>query len=460
MAERRAAHRRRRPRARRQTDGVGRYLLAVLRVWADDAGSAAPLHGFLAIERTASRDSHSANAFTAHVEPTPKAGTIWEQTRLAQRGRRDDARCVFRGGLHGAAAARRAHSSWRSTTCRSSRTRSGFATREGLRRQWTDQGGRAERAASRDDLRVFRRRDRAVARRRRATDRRGAAGRAHRSPDDEPAGRDRPSCCLSVRSSIGAGIPELLAGVRASGRGRCRRRGSCWSATTARIRRSIPGRWRSSSASAIASTGANTSSDAELDIAYRQARVFVFLSDYEGFAMTPLEALAHGVPSVLLDTPVAREVYGDAARLVPPDPTGDCRGADVAAGRRRGPCGACWREDAPGWPTSPGSRPRRPSARRWRRRPPSDRVRPRHHHRQLQHARGSAGAVSPRCTRTARATSTKSSSSTTRRPTAASDAVRAAWPAVDVVRARAKRRLRRGQQRRDSRDVRRRWCCC
>jgi glycosyltransferase involved in cell wall biosynthesis len=61
-------------------------------------------------------------------------------------------------------------------------------------------------------------------------------------------------------------------------------------------------------------------SDVELARLYGQARVFVFLSEYEGFAMTPLEALARGVPSVLLDVPVAREVYGPAARLVPLDP--------------------------------------------------------------------------------------------------------------------------------------------
>ena len=60
--------------------------------------------------------------------------------------------------------------------------------------------------------------------------------------------------------------------------------------------------------------------DDELTALYRRARAFVFLSDYEGFAMTPLEAIAHGVPPVLLDTPVAREVYGQAARYVPPDP--------------------------------------------------------------------------------------------------------------------------------------------
>jgi glycosyltransferase involved in cell wall biosynthesis len=56
--------------------------------------------------------------------------------------------------------------------------------------------------------------------------------------------------------------------------------------------------------------------DATLDRLYASARVFAFLSDYEGFAMTPMEALAHGVPPVLLDTEVAREVYGPAALLV------------------------------------------------------------------------------------------------------------------------------------------------
>lgn len=60
--------------------------------------------------------------------------------------------------------------------------------------------------------------------------------------------------------------------------------------------------------------------DEELDRLYASARVFAFLSDYEGFAMTPMEALARGVPSVLLDTPVGREVYGDAAHFVEATP--------------------------------------------------------------------------------------------------------------------------------------------
>ena len=56
--------------------------------------------------------------------------------------------------------------------------------------------------------------------------------------------------------------------------------------------------------------------DAELDALYAQARAFAFLSEYEGLGLTPLEALAAGVPPVLLDTPVAREACGDAALYV------------------------------------------------------------------------------------------------------------------------------------------------
>jgi glycosyltransferase involved in cell wall biosynthesis len=56
--------------------------------------------------------------------------------------------------------------------------------------------------------------------------------------------------------------------------------------------------------------------EATRDDLYRRASVFAFLSEYEGFGFTPLEALAEGVPPVVLDTPVAREIYGEAARYV------------------------------------------------------------------------------------------------------------------------------------------------
>jgi glycosyltransferase involved in cell wall biosynthesis len=59
----------------------------------------------------------------------------------------------------------------------------------------------------------------------------------------------------------------------------------------------------------------------QLAALYHRARAFVFLSEYEGFGLTPLEALGAGVPIVVLDTPVAREVYRDAAiYLARPDP--------------------------------------------------------------------------------------------------------------------------------------------
>lgn len=63
-------------------------------------------------------------------------------------------------------------------------------------------------------------------------------------------------------------------------------------------------------------------SDEQLQRLYADASAFAFLSEYEGFGLTPLEALASGVPVVLLDTPVAREICGDAATYVTrPDPS-------------------------------------------------------------------------------------------------------------------------------------------
>jgi alpha-1,3-rhamnosyl/mannosyltransferase len=68
-------------------------------------------------------------------------------------------------------------------------------------------------------------------------------------------------------------------------------------------------------------------SDAELNGLYSSARAFAFLSEYEGLGLTPLEALACGVPPVLLDTPIAHESAGEAALYVR---KGDIQGTAAA----------------------------------------------------------------------------------------------------------------------------------
>ncbi len=70
--------------------------------------------------------------------------------------------------------------------------------------------------------------------------------------------------------------------------------------------------------------------EAALSEFYGEARAFAFLSEYEGLGLTPLEALAAGVPSVLLDTPVARESCNGAALYVP---LGDLRATTQALER-------------------------------------------------------------------------------------------------------------------------------
>ena len=74
--------------------------------------------------------------------------------------------------------------------------------------------------------------------------------------------------------------------------------------------------------------------DADLASLYQQARAFVFLSEYEGFAMTPLEALGSGAPVVLLDTEVAREYLWPGSHLRrTARPRAHCRGPRAGAVR-------------------------------------------------------------------------------------------------------------------------------
>ena len=75
--------------------------------------------------------------------------------------------------------------------------------------------------------------------------------------------------------------------------------------------------------------------DGDLSSLYASASTFVFLSDYEGFGLTPLEAMAAGIPTVVLDTPIAREIYGTAALFIPhPEPGADRECARTSSRRR------------------------------------------------------------------------------------------------------------------------------
>jgi glycosyltransferase involved in cell wall biosynthesis len=61
--------------------------------------------------------------------------------------------------------------------------------------------------------------------------------------------------------------------------------------------------------------------DEDLPFIYDGAKVFAYLSFFEGFGLPPLEAMACGVPVVTSDTTSLPEVVGDAGIAVPPADT-------------------------------------------------------------------------------------------------------------------------------------------
>jgi glycosyltransferase involved in cell wall biosynthesis len=62
-----------------------------------------------------------------------------------------------------------------------------------------------------------------------------------------------------------------------------------------------------------------TADDAAVTRAYRESSVAVCPSRFEGFGLTPIEAVASGIRVVASDIPPHREFVGGAARLFPPD---------------------------------------------------------------------------------------------------------------------------------------------
>jgi glycosyltransferase involved in cell wall biosynthesis len=74
-----------------------------------------------------------------------------------------------------------------------------------------------------------------------------------------------------------------------------------------------------------------TADDAAVTRAYREASVAVCPSRFEGFGLTPIEAVASGISVVASDIPPHREFVGGAARLFPPDDPAALAAAITAA---------------------------------------------------------------------------------------------------------------------------------
>lgn len=298
--------------------GAGRYLGQLLRHW--DALGAARVHRFSLYAHAPVDPGTRLLDIAAHVLPGA-GGTTWEQVTLAAALRRDRPDVLFApaytaplwSGIPTALAVHdvsfAAHPEW-------------FRPREGMRRRVMTRRAAARArvvltlsAFSRDEivkhLRVPPGRVRVIPL---------GLGLATDAPSP-PAAGDREPVVLFVGSVFNRRHVPVL--IRAMSRVAACHPGA---------RLSVVGDNRTFPHEDLAAIAAEAGvrarvalesfvSDEALGARYREAAVFVFLSEYEGFGLTPLEALAAGVPIVVLDTPVAREVYGAAARYVArPDP--------------------------------------------------------------------------------------------------------------------------------------------
>ena len=300
-----------------QPTGVGRYLAGLLDAWltlpaaaSHDIVLCAPVPVDTALVRTG----------RAQMVLGDGSGTWWEQTVLPGLARRAAADVVFAPAytaplfspaptvvtIHDVSFT--AHPEW-------------FSLREGLRRRTLTRLS-AHRAARVLTVSEFSKRE--------ISDRLGVdsakidvvyTGMNPMAEDTSPSGHDSRATVLYVGSLFTRRhIPELIAGFAALAKRRDDVRLEIVgdNRTTPRVDfeglitgTALGGRLRLRS----------FVPDSELAALYRSAGAFVFLSEYEGFGLTPLEALAAGVPIVVLDTPVAREIYADAALYVSrPDP--------------------------------------------------------------------------------------------------------------------------------------------
>jgi len=303
--------------------GVGRYLTELLRVWSTSAPSTDRYTIVVPSALDAGAVPLGPRA-AVHVAPGRGAGTIWEQTRLPRALRELRADVFFAAGYTAPLrlpcpmvvaiydVSYFAHPEW-------------FRPREGWRRRWLTRSA-ARRARAIVTISEFSAaeigrylgvsRDRIVL----APPGAPAPVAAGHAPGAMAAGAARRDPVVLFVGSLfnRRRIPELLRGFALASR----------QVPDARLvivgdNRTSP---RVDPIGLATELGVQSRvdyrayvNDVDLAALYSRARVFAFLSDYEGFAMTPLEAIASGVPPVLQDTAVAREVYADAAVLVPLD---------------------------------------------------------------------------------------------------------------------------------------------
>jgi glycosyltransferase involved in cell wall biosynthesis len=284
--------------------GVGRYLLEILRVWSDMREAAA--HEFVLCAPTQPAVLPPAcTALTA-----PGRGTWWEQRTLPQLVRRLRADVLFAPAytspircpvpvvltIHDVSFA--AHPEW-------------FSWREGFRRRTLARAS-ANRAARVIADSEFSRREIAT---RLGVDR-SRIEVIYLGTQAPPPAAAREPLVLYVGSIFNRRhLPALVGGF------------ARLASTHSTVRLEIVGDNRTHPPididAAVANSGAADRirirpyvSDADLLSLYSRASAFAFLSEYEGFGLTPLEAMAAGVPIVVLDTDVAREIYGSAAEYV------------------------------------------------------------------------------------------------------------------------------------------------
>jgi glycosyltransferase involved in cell wall biosynthesis len=298
--------------------GVGRFLSEIVREWVDLPAARAHEFGFCAPDSV--ELPVSIRKLNVRVDVAPGGGTYWEQIVLPRMLRRLDASVLLAPGYSGPLFADTpmvvavhdvsfaAHPEW-------------FRWREGLRRRFITRNA-AQRAARVITISEFSRREIAE-----------HLGVLESRIDVVYPGVTRPAQVERRRSGepeatvlyVGSlfnrrHIPELMAGF------------SSLAARHPDVRLDIVGDNRTFPHIDIERLARDSHAadririrpyvdDTTLGQLYAGTRAFAFLSEYEGFGMTPLEALSAGVPIVVLDTAVAREVYGPAAIYVQrPDP--------------------------------------------------------------------------------------------------------------------------------------------